>query len=87
VLLISEPTRGIDIGAKSLVLDTIVKLNKEFGLTVIMTSSELAELRLICDRIAIVTGGKILQILAPTASDSQFGLAMAGHLGKDGAEA
>lgn len=86
VLLISEPTRGIDIGAKSLVLDTIVRLNKEFGLTVIMTSSELAELRLICDRIAIITDGKIFGILNPDAPDSQFGLAMAGHMGKGGAE-
>ncbi|MEM1484568.1 sugar ABC transporter ATP-binding protein [Oscillospiraceae bacterium PP1C4] len=86
VLLISEPTRGIDVGAKSLVLDTIVKLNKEYGLTVIMTSSELAELRLICDRIAIVTGGKIMNILDPGAPDSQFGLAMAGHVGKGGAQ-
>lgn len=86
VLLISEPTRGIDVGAKSLVLDTIVKLNKEYGLTVIMTSSELAELRLICDRIAIVTGGKIFGILNADAPDSQFGLAMAGHMEKGGAE-
>lgn len=86
VLLISEPTRGIDVGAKSLVLDTIVRLNREYGLTVIMTSSELAELRQICDRIAIVTGGKIFNILDPDAPDSQFGLAMAGSTGKDGAE-
>lgn len=86
VLLISEPTRGIDVGAKSLVLDTIVKLNKEYGLTVIMTSSELAELRLICDRIAIVTGGKIVDILRPDASDKEFGLAMGGA-GKGGEQA
>lgn len=84
VLLISEPTRGIDVGAKSLVLDTIVKLNKEYGLTVIMTSSELAELRLICDRIAIVTSGKIFSILDPDAADAEFGLAMAGSTGKGG---
>ncbi len=84
VLLISEPTRGIDVGAKSLVLDTVVKLNKEYGLTVIMTSSELAELRLICDRIAIVTGGKITDILKPDDSDAKFGMAMSGISGKDG---
>ncbi len=86
VLLVSEPTRGIDVGAKSLVLDTVVKLNKEFGLTVIMTSSELAELRLICERIAIVTGGKIVDILDPSAPDAQFGLAMAGAAAKGGAK-
>jgi simple sugar transport system ATP-binding protein len=78
VLLVSEPTRGIDIGAKSLVLDTIRALNAKYGLTVIMTSSELAELRLICDRIAIIVEGKLFDILPPDAPDSAFGLAMSG---------
>lgn len=78
ILLISEPTRGIDIGAKSLVLDTIERMNREYGLTVLMTSSELAELRLICDRIAIITDGKLTGILSPDASDADFGLAMSG---------
>ena len=78
ILLISEPTRGIDIGAKSLVLDTVDRLNREQGLTVLMTSSELAELRLICDRIAIITDGKVIDILDPDASDADFGLAMSG---------
>jgi simple sugar transport system ATP-binding protein len=78
VLLVSEPTRGIDIGAKSLVLDTIRELNAKYGLTVIMTSSELAELRLICDRIAIIVEGKLFSILPPDAADAAFGLAMSG---------
>lgn len=78
ILLISEPTRGIDIGAKGLVLDMINKLNRETGLTVLMTSSELAELRIICDRIAIITDGKLSQILVPDASNADFGLAMSG---------
>lgn len=78
ILLISEPTRGIDIGAKKLVLDTIVKLSKEEGLTVIMTSSELAELRQISDRIAIVSDGKLQGIFSPDEKDEVLGLAMAG---------
>lgn len=84
ILLISEPTRGIDIGAKSLVLDTIDRLNREMGLTVLMTSSELAELRLICDRIAIITDGKVVDILSPNASDADFGLAMSGVVRSQG---
>lgn len=82
VLFVSEPTRGIDIGAKKLVLDLLVKLNKEMGMTVIITSSELAELRAICDRIAIVTEGKIEGTLAPDAPDRDFGLMMAGEYHK-----
>lgn len=78
VLFVSEPTRGIDIGAKKLVLDTLVKLNKEKGMTIVMTSSELAELRAVCDRIAIVTEGKVIGILKPDAPDAEFGLLMSG---------
>jgi simple sugar transport system ATP-binding protein len=82
ILFVSEPTRGIDIGAKNLVLDTLIKLNRDHGMTIVMTSSELAELRSICDRIAIVTEGKIEGILAPNASDADFGLMMSGDYGK-----
>ena len=77
-LFVSEPTRGIDIGAKKLVLETLVKLNREKGMTVVIVSSELQELRSISDRIAIVSEGKLVDILAPDASDADFGLAMSG---------
>jgi simple sugar transport system ATP-binding protein len=77
-LFVSEPTRGIDVGAKKLVLDTLVDLRDRFGITIVMTSSELAELRSICDRIAIVNDGKIVGVLAPDADDTNFGLMMAG---------
>lgn len=79
ILMVSEPTRGIDIGAKKLVLDTLVKLNKELNMTIIITSSELAELRQVSDRIAIIAEGKVHAILPPDASDEAFGLAMAGE--------
>lgn len=77
LLLVSEPTRGIDIGAKKLVLDNLLKLNEE-GMTIIMTSSELAELRSISDRIVIITDGQVAGIVQPEASDAEFGLMMAG---------
>ena len=77
-LFVSEPTRGIDIGAKQLVLETLVKLNREQNLTIVVVSSELQELRSICDRIAIVSEGKLSCILRPDSSDVSFGLAMSG---------
>jgi len=80
ILFVSEPTRGIDVGAKKLVLDHLVEMNRKHGITIVMTSSELAELRTICDRIAIVAEGKLSAILPPGASDAEFGLAMAGEL-------
>lgn len=78
ILIVSEPTRGIDIGAKKLVLEYLVKLNREQGLTIVMVSSELVELRSLCDRIAIISSGKLAAILKPDSSDAEFGIAMAG---------
>ena len=82
VLIVSEPTRGIDIGAKELILNYMAKLRDEEGLTIIMVSSELGELRSLCDRIAIVAEGKIVNILPPDAPDAEYGLAMSA-IGKD----
>ena len=81
LLIVSEPTRGIDIGAKKLVLELLAKMNREEGMTVIMVSSELNELRSLCDRIAIVSDGKLTGIFTPDASDAEYGMAMAGTKG------
>ncbi|MDX9826517.1 MAG: sugar ABC transporter ATP-binding protein [Spirochaetia bacterium] len=78
LLFVSEPTRGIDVGAKRLVLDTLRKYNQEYGTTIVMISSELEELRSICDRIAIIDEGKIAGILPPTTDVAEFGILMAG---------
>ncbi|MCR5577257.1 MAG: sugar ABC transporter ATP-binding protein [Oscillospiraceae bacterium] len=75
-LFVSEPTRGIDVGAKALVLDALKKFNHESGVTVVMISSELEELRQICDRIAIVSGGRIAGILPATNPSEDFGMLM-----------
>ena len=76
ILLICEPTRGIDIGAKTLVLDTLKEYNKENGTTIIITSSELEELRSVCDRVAIVGEGKIAGILPASSPAEDFGMLM-----------
>jgi len=79
LLFVSEPTRGIDIGAKRLVLDALYKYNRELGMTIVMVSSELEELRSICDRVAIVDEGRLTGILPPTADLAEFGLLMTGE--------
>ena len=75
-LFVSEPTRGIDVGAKALVLESLKKFNRDSGVTVVMISSELEELRQTCDRIAIVSGGKIAGILPASESSEEFGMLM-----------
>lgn len=85
ILFVSEPTRGIDVGAKKLVLDTLREVNEKHGTTIIMTSSELEELRSICDRIAIINEGKVSGILPASAPAEEFGLLMLGHVGEEAA--
>ena len=75
-LFVSEPTRGIDVGAKSLVLTALKKLNRENGVTIVMVSSELEELRQTCDRIAIISDGKTAGILPASDSSEDFGMLM-----------
>jgi simple sugar transport system ATP-binding protein len=79
LLFVSEPTRGIDVGAKKIVLDTLRHYNRDMGTTIVMISSELEELRSICDRVAIVDEGKIAGILPPGAPAAEFGLLMSGE--------
>ncbi len=79
LLFVSEPTRGIDVGAKQLVLDSLRKYNQENGTTIVVISSELEELRSISDRIAIITEGEIFGILPPETDITEFGLLMSGE--------
>ena len=84
LLLVSEPTRGIDIGAKKLILDLLKSLAEERGMTIVMTSSELAELRSICDRVLIICEGRVAGELKPEASDEEYGLMMSSaHVSKE----
>lgn len=79
LLFVSEPTRGIDVGAKRLVLESLERYNEEKGTTIVVVSSELEELRSIADRIAIITEGKVIGILPPDTPAADFGLLMSGE--------
>ncbi len=76
ILLVCEPTRGIDIGAKTIVLNTLKEYNREHGTTIIITSSELEELRSVCNRVAIVGEGKIAGVLPASSPAEDFGMLM-----------
>lgn len=77
-LFVSEPTRGIDVGAKALVLDALKGYNIKYGTTIVMVSSEIEELRQICDRIAIISDGKVAGIQDADESVEKFGALMIG---------
>ena len=58
VLLLDEPTRGIDVGAKYEIYQLILDLANR-GKTIVMVSSEMPELLGICDRILVMSGGRL----------------------------
>ena len=58
VLLLDEPTRGIDVGAKYEIYQLIIDLANE-GKGVIMVSSEMPQLLGVCDRIIVMSGGQV----------------------------
>ncbi len=61
ILILDEPTRGIDVGAKYEIYELIISL-AERGKSVIMVSSEMEELLGICDRIMVMSNGKVAGI-------------------------
>ena len=72
VLLLDEPTRGIDVGAKYEIYELIINLAKE-GKGVIMVSSEMPELLGVCDRILVMSGGQLAgEVDAKTTSQEEI---------------
>ena len=72
VLLLDEPTRGIDVGAKYEIYELISKLAND-NKTVLVVSSEMPELLGICDRILVMSGGRLAgEVDAKTATQEQI---------------
>ena len=78
ILFVSEPTRGVDLQAKERILEILLQINEQRGATIVMASSELDELQRVCDRVAVIHGGKVSAILPPDADDQDFALAFSG---------
>lgn len=70
VLMLDEPTRGIDVGSKYEIYQLIIKLAEE-GRSVIMVSGELPELLGVCDRICVMSGGRMVGELDAAAATQE----------------
>lgn len=72
ILLLDEPTRGIDVGAKYQIYELIIDLAKQ-GKGIIVVSSEMPELLGICDRILVMSGGRIAgEVNASTTNQEEI---------------
>jgi ribose transport system ATP-binding protein len=69
VMLLFDPTRGIDVGTKHQVYDLVRSLADE-GTAILMFTSELREIGLVCDRAAVLHGGRIVAELPADAGEN-----------------
>jgi simple sugar transport system ATP-binding protein len=78
VVILAQPTRGVDVGAAA-VIHAAIGDAVAAGLAVVVISADLAEMRLLCHRILVLRGGRIVASLPPHASDAVIGRAMLGE--------
>jgi ribose transport system ATP-binding protein len=69
--LLFDPTRGIDVGTKHQIYDLVREL-ADAGAAIVMFTSELREIGLVCDRAAVLHNGAIVAELPPTASENDL---------------
>lgn len=62
VLILDEPTNGLDPAGIRELRDYLRTLAKDEGLTVIVSSHLLSEMELMCDRVAIIQAGKLVDV-------------------------
>ena len=83
VVVASQPTRGLDIGATEFVRDRLVE-QRNAGKGVLLISADLEEIMALSDRIAVLCGGRIVGVLTrQEATVEKIGLLMGGITGKE----
>jgi simple sugar transport system ATP-binding protein len=86
VLVVGQPTRGVDIGAIEFIHNQIVKM-RDAGKAILLVSVELDEIRSLSDRILVMFDGHIVGEADPAvATEGELGLMMAGISGKEAAQ-
>ena len=82
LLLVGQPTRGVDIGAIEFIHQRIIAL-RDSGKAVLLVSVELDEIMSLSDRIAVMFDGKLMGERLPAETDErELGLLMAGVSGE-----
>ncbi|HKR70245.1 MAG TPA: heme ABC transporter ATP-binding protein, partial [Streptosporangiaceae bacterium] len=77
LMIVSQPTRGLDVGSIEFVHRRLVAQRDE-GVAVLIVSSELDEIYALADRIAVMYEGQIVAFCPPTIPEEELGLLMAG---------
>ncbi|WLS06550.1 ABC transporter ATP-binding protein [Shinella sumterensis] len=81
VLIIGQPTRGVDVGAIEFIHKRIIEMRDQ-GKAVLLVSVELDEIRALSDRILVMFAGRVVGERTPDATEGELGLLMAGVEGR-----
>jgi peptide/nickel transport system ATP-binding protein len=65
ILLLDEPTSALDVSVQAEILNLLAQLRRDHGLTMLMVSHDLAVIVHLCERIAVMQGGVILETTTP----------------------
>jgi len=77
-MLVAQPTWGVDVGAAQLIRQALIDL-RDRGVGLLVVSEELDELFMICDRIAVIAGGRLSEAQATSMlTPESVGVLMAG---------
>lgn len=63
IILLDEPTIGLDVVAKKVLRDLLLKINKEEGTTIFLTSHDVGDVEFLCDRTIVINNGVIIKDL------------------------
>jgi simple sugar transport system ATP-binding protein len=85
VLLVGQPTRGVDIGAIEFIHKQLIAM-RDKGKAILLVSVELDEIRSLADRVLVMFAGRIVGEVSPEADEGEIGLLMAGINRKEAAE-
>ena len=86
VLLVGQPTRGVDVGAIEFIHRRIIEM-RDAGKAILLVSVELDEIRSLSDRILVMFAGRIVGERGPETGEGELGLLMAGVEDGNGKEA
>ncbi len=73
VIFMDEPTIGLDVGTRKMLWDLILIIKNEYKVTVFLTTHYMEEADQLCDRIAIISRGKIIALGSPTELKQKAG--------------
>ncbi len=72
ILFLDEPTTGLDVGSARLIRELVVRMNREQGTTIFLTTHNIEEADQLCHRVAIIDKGRIAAIDTAAALKEQF---------------